>query len=306
MFLCPRFALPRALWVTESATSRRFIPICLAAAILGFGPTSLRIGNLRARKGSSGPKGPSGSRGWAGGGGRAYAWRLWLTPGDFNCSRRKAARAPKADGPRDAAHDLSGAASGSDVDGTPPSDDSAPSVAGDPAPPEAMHADAPADVGHEDIGPAIDAAGELAEIRAEWAWDNETSNFYVNTRGGQWLQATHGIAADYATGFSRQWAKPWCLQYGWQRQKGYKLETFGREGANKLAREWCRRADYFYCIWERSEEPNYVYTEDDVDGYPNNEELLSFMVAEGHESPAFQEGLAVRRLAPRLGPPPGP
>ena len=94
----------------------------------------------------------------------------------------------------------------------------------------------------------VDVAAELAELRAgirpsagAYDW------FCVQVRGGHWTAERFGVPADSIAGRARGGlANTWCDMYGFQKGKYFKVSQYARDGGFELAREYCRRASFFF------------------------------------------------------------
>ena len=102
------------------------------------------------------------------------------------------------------------------------------------------------------IDEVIDVAEEVRAIREEFHFDAVEMAFYTRVLAGRWTMAHRHVPADAIAGYARgELAKQWCRTYKVPMHKSYAFSVYGNEGANKLAIEYCRRADLFYQIWER-------------------------------------------------------
>ena len=141
---------------------------------------------------------------------------------------------------------------------------------------------------------------ELAKIREECCWD-EGIAFYTRVDGGEWTMLHKGKAADQICGYARDAVKPWCILYEFPRQKSFAFGLYGRPAATELAREYCRRGDYFYSLYLNAEEDEFAFTAAHVAAYPESPAFIDFMCSLEMDDPAFDAGLEVRALVPYLG-----
>ena len=158
-----------------------------------------------------------------------------------------------------------------------------------------------AHVAEVDAGSALD---ELAALRDELQWDDhDNSWFYSRLLGGAWTLGATGEVADGSVALARA-GEPtaWCARYGWAKSRRYMFSKYGRDPAMALAREWARRADYFFRLWYDSADPaGFRYTQAHVDGYVDSVWFIDCLLGLDNEHPAFREGAALRDLSPRLG-----
>ncbi len=99
---------------------------------------------------------------------------------------------------------------------------------------------------HDEV---IDVAEEVRAIREEFHFDAVEMAFYTRVLAGRWTMAHRHVPADAIAGYARgELAKQWCRTYKLPAQKSYAFSVYGHAAANKLATEYCRRADLFYQI----------------------------------------------------------
>ena len=172
-----------------------------------------------------------------------------------------------------------GVASDSDPGGTPPPE---------PDPPNAdveME-----DVEEEDgeqlvIHEAADDDATRAEVEAERAEFEELSegatvNFYVHIQGGPAAKRRHGVSANAVAGFARRGVpRDWAGVYQYPKQREFSFRKYSKKCAHELAREWCRRADWFFKKWLRktSRTETFEYVASDVTEYAESEAYAAFV-----------------------------
>ena len=120
---------------------------------------------------------------------------------------------------------------------------------------------------------------DLAAIRAEWHWEDEPEmDLYVHTRGGGWTDAHRHVAANETRPRPRRGVpSAWCRAFEWPVNLTYSFNEHGMEACHQLAREVCRRAQWFYSMWLDSDAgEDFVYTEDDLQSYPGNLEYVTW------------------------------
>ena len=223
----------------------------------------------------------------------------WMDADDLSSARAAPARARQPPRPHEGERcDSADSASqsGSESDGASEADDiggAAPAAGGVDGAPDPLDDEDPMDV-----------AAAVAAERAEFDWDDgEFKSFYKIVRGGGHTFGEKGVLTDCVAGYARAWAKDWAKKYGWGTMKSYSFNLYGRYQADELAKEWVRRSEYFYLLFEGAQDEAFEYTQADIDAYGERLEFLEFMVGEGPGTRAFTAGLELRGKAPRLGPP---
>ena len=69
-------------------------------------------------------------------------------------------------------------------------------------------------------------------------------------------------------GFARAEVQTWCLVYEFPVQRDFNIRLYEGEGnCTMLAREYCRRATYFYRIWRDAEDREVEHTDRHVTEY---------------------------------------
>ena len=176
-------------------------------------------------------------------------------------------------------------ASGSHGDSASESDGEPEEKLADELPPEA------------DVG---EIARHLAEHREEWRWDDiGIRDFYVHDPGGNWLTSHKGKVGDQAIAYARG-GNPvkFCNYYGYPSRRGYALRLYGARGAHELAREFCRRGQFYYNIMFNSEDEDFEFTPEQIDSYVDSREFLDFMCALDLDGPCYDAGLEIRTFKP--------
>ena len=92
----------------------------------------------------------------------------------------------------------------------------------------------------------IDVMDRLADRREEWAFEDDQLHFYVILPGGMWTEVHTGAVSDSAKCNARSHVKQWCKEFGWPQSKQFMFSAHGLDGANELAREWCRKGNFFF------------------------------------------------------------
>ena len=88
---------------------------------------------------------------------------------------------------------------------------------------------------------------ELAALRKDWNLKEEDEMaFYTRILGGSAVKKDHGVIAIGVTGFARGGLpKDWCAQFSWPPTLTFHYSRYGMMAAHTLAREYCRRSDFF-------------------------------------------------------------
>ena len=152
-----------------------------------------------------------------------------------------------------------------------------------------------------DVEAAVD---ELLAIRSEWDYDLGVAEefFFIRILGGPWTMANRGVAADAAGGFARPGVgKDWCKSFAFPAQASFAFNRYGREGANQLAREYCRRGHFFLRLWLQSG-TDFQFTQEHIDAYQEAAEWRSWVESVPPEHRwCRQRAGEIRLLAPKLG-----
>ena len=96
---------------------------------------------------------------------------------------------------------------------------------------------------------------DLEAVRERWAFEGDDvgTHVYTHQAGGRWTQRFRGVVTDAAHYKARAHTSEFCETFQWPKFKAFLYTTHGQDGANELAREWCRKAHFFYTIWAESE-----------------------------------------------------
>jgi hypothetical protein len=119
----------------------------------------------------------------------------------------------------------------------------------------------------------------LQKKREEWAFTDAdvTLNFYVFLGAGVWTHKFCGTPANEAIYKSRgHVVTTFHVLYEWPKSHGFRFSTYTELGANMLAREWCRKSDYFYNHWLDSE-VNTCFDDPTELDYVEHEEFLAWV-----------------------------
>ena len=87
--------------------------------------------------------------------------------------------------------------------------------------------------------------------------------------------------------------------YDWDYQKTFSRRLYGDDGSFTLAREWVRRARYFFGLWGASHfSEDFVYTDADVEDYDEDLVFVEWMCELDIDSVSFARASEMRRLTP--------
>lgn len=140
----------------------------------------------------------------------------------------------------------------------------------------------------------------LEEKREQWAWDDEVvnENFYTQVSGGAWTNRFKQTPADSVRALGRAHTKFWCTRFGWSRTKVFHFSAHGELACNVLAREWCRKADFFFRRWCDSVGSE-TFADRAAHAYCESEEFLDWAVQVSIESPTWAKISELRAAFPR-------
>jgi len=140
---------------------------------------------------------------------------------------------------------------------------------------------------------------ELQRRRQQWEADADTAaqDFQVTLSGSAWVQRNRGIPYDSFLGSCKGAdAKAWCQMYSLPLSNRFDIELYGEADANLLATTWCSAMQYYYNLSVESGPGAYLYTERDLQGWPEPREF-SAMVARA-SGRKLQRAVGLRRLVP--------
>jgi len=144
----------------------------------------------------------------------------------------------------------------------------------------------------------------LMARRELWARDFSDMYFYVRILGGVWTEHFGHDDANNHSAFARACVIPWTRLYKWPKQRGFHIATYGEEGANMLAREWCNKGHFYYTMWrDRGSDKDYRYTDEDIAAYVPPAEFLDWACELAVDTRAFDMVLEVTHAKPEN---PGP
>lgn len=153
---------------------------------------------------------------------------------------------------------------------------------------------------------ATNVQEELQAIREEVAQtldDHADLYFKVTTRGGEWTHVHVGVAADSVRGEARgDLVKSWCKKFKWPLSMTFSMRRYGQEGSARLAKEFCRRATWFYRLCIESADPDaFQYSPGVGLTVPEDTDFLDHVLALDPEDVVLLKAHELRGLSPRAG-----
>lgn len=91
--------------------------------------------------------------------------------------------------------------------------------------------------------------------------------------------------------------------YQWPHSKTFAFSLYGRPACHELAREYCRRAQFFFDLWVDAEVEVFHYEQVHLDMYEETLEWVTFCCELDEESETFARAIEIRSLLPKLGAP---
>ena len=89
---------------------------------------------------------------------------------------------------------------------------------------------------------------------------------------------------------SGQAASDWCSAFLGKGDRRWDFSLYGDPGCFILARAWCHKVSYFHSLWQNSLDPAYVFSQADVQNWPEPQEFANFALgATAAQWPACQE-----------------
>lgn len=149
-------------------------------------------------------------------------------------------------------------------------------------------------------GQASVAFAELREVRSQLHWSEDHTHFYTRIMGGAFTKKKTGEAADGCSGFPRG-GKPtrWCDLYAFPKKRSFMFGKWGRAAATQMAREYCRRGEYFYNLFlNAGENEEFKYTASHVEAYVPGSDWLEFL--RGCPDPVKAKAADLQAIRPRL------
>ena len=168
----------------------------------------------------------------------------------------------------------------------------------------------PAPAGHAAGGAAVYHGPEGGEDIDELLDFHEASDddegdldmyFYVRHTKGKPSRGQDPRVDISIGGFARAEVQTWCLVYEFPVQRDFNIRLYEGEGnCTMLAREYCRRATYFYRIWRDAEDREVEYTDRHVTEYRPTAAWEQFC-RDCYHIETLDRVMELNGLAPKLG-----
>ena len=120
----------------------------------------------------------------------------------------------------------------------------------------------------------------LSEMRARWIDDDLMFDWKVTLLGGAWTQLHKGQAADVFRGSVKEGtrAEQFAIRYNLGRSSSYSIEFHdGFHNSQVLAREYCRKCQFFFDQWCAQPNPHYVFSPGDINAYHHTAEYRAVL-----------------------------
>ena len=129
--------------------------------------------------------------------------------------------------------------------------------------------------------PLPDVEENLAQLRRDWCdKDDRHRMFYMSLRGGGWTRKHQNVDTNEARGEARK-GQPidWCDLFAWPKSVTYRHRSHGGiANTTIMAREYCRKSEYFFSLWLLSGPSAFFeYTDDMIEGYVETAEWRDFL-----------------------------
>ena len=93
------------------------------------------------------------------------------------------------------------------------------------------------------------------------------------------------VACDAIVGYARaQEAQAWARHFGFDRMNSFAFAKYDRHPASCMALEWCRRMQHFHDIYTAQDDPDFVYSEEELESCEESIELIDLMLAQSDEN----------------------
>ena len=146
-----------------------------------------------------------------------------------------------------------------------------------------------------------DRSAELKALREEWKFDEDTiTDFYTHERSEKKL-LQKGLLSDCTTARPHG-GKPmdWAKRHGWPLMPSWSVaEHESRANTNIMAREVCRRAQYYYNMYVQSDQDPHVYTDEELESFPKSLEYITWVLTLDQDSSTYKRAMDIQRLVPQ-------
>lgn len=150
----------------------------------------------------------------------------------------------------------------------------------------------------------VDVAVALGAKRAELLdaeRDDVDDDLYFHTvvRGGAWTLRETGAVADSVRGQARsQLVRTWCERFHFKKTRTFSFTRYGEVGASALAKEFCRKGNYFVGLYMMSMDPAFVYRAVDIASYTEHPEFALYVNGLEAGDPVLDAATEIAALAP--------
>ena len=134
---------------------------------------------------------------------------------------------------------------------------------------------------------------------------NEFQGFKFAPLGGDWTAEHIGLAWDrYRAECRGQLATQWCRLYHWPQNQSWAKNFYGGpDNVRHLARQWARKASFFYKLWLADQcSTTFTYDQTLLDLYTEEEEYLDWALSLDITSNAFRMVMEIKNLMPQEHP----
>ena len=148
-----------------------------------------------------------------------------------------------------------------------------------------------------------DVPEALRKLRLQYCGDDEHESFVIKLLGGKWTKKHLGVVADAACCVAvGAIAQHWCDGYLIQRRYVFTFKTYTREGSLMLAREMCRRLQFYLDVFCAQEDEDFLYSQEQLDSYTEDPKFTQLMRQWPSKSSFHKRGLRIRSTVPDNGP----
>ena len=90
----------------------------------------------------------------------------------------------------------------------------------------------------------------------------------------------------------------WCKKYGLNQMVSFNFNAHGEAAAGEMALEWSNRMQYFFSVWKGLGVRDYVYPNDDLNGYEPRQSYVEFRGAVPFQSRTWARIEAIDSMRP--------
>jgi hypothetical protein len=132
----------------------------------------------------------------------------------------------------------------------------------------------------------------LAAEEDRFHWEAPDDYFYTKLLKGRWTLKHVGVVADGIVCLARAGPpKAWCTKYRYPKQMAFYFARYDEENAYELAKEACRRSNFFYRVFaEHGSRGDFLFTDELLATYEPNLEFYDWICGLDVDSPSFERG----------------